>query len=394
MPRRKALARSAVALVLVGALAALLLGGVLSQSNGKQSEFGFDSSGRPEAGGAAHCARVPERSPPKHRSSLIIGLNSVWNDDCNLAAVAGAGVTMERLEIPWSDVERRPGKWDFAEFDKEFARAARHGITMLPLLMNVPGWAGPAWNAFPSKAGAYNAYVAKVVGRYGPHGSFWRKHRDLPARQARWFEIWNEPYLSQFSHGGVNPGAYARLYKGAVTAGRNADGAARFLIQADLYTSESDGGSSGWVGPMFNAVPDLGSYIDGVAVHPYTSTDSPDSYIPNDPRGEFRRIENIRQEFAKRGVGSKPFWITEVGWSTCPANPESCVSDKKQAAFLQSVFEIVKSDYSSWVKAVFPYNYRDGDEDNVSDKEQWFGLIRRAGKPKPAWSVLRAAARA
>src|SRR5919197_2628935 len=127
MPRRKALARSAVALLLAGALAALLLGGVLSQSNGKQSsEFGVDSNGRPEANWAAHCARVPEGPPPKHRSSLILGLNSVWNDDCNLAAVAGAGVTMERLEIPWSDVERRPGKWDFAEFDKEFARAARH----------------------------------------------------------------------------------------------------------------------------------------------------------------------------------------------------------------------------------------------------------------------------
>src|ERR671932_2313949 len=100
MPRRKALPRSAVALVLVGALAGLLLGGVLSQSNGKQSEFGFDSSGRPEANWAAHCARVPEGPPPKHRSSLILGLNSVWNDDCNLAAVAGAGGAVGRRPSP------------------------------------------------------------------------------------------------------------------------------------------------------------------------------------------------------------------------------------------------------------------------------------------------------
>jgi exo-beta-1,3-glucanase (GH17 family) len=143
---------------------------------------------------------------------------------------------------------------------------------------------------------------------------------------------------------------------------------------------------------MFDAVPDLARWFDGVAVHPYTTTDSPSSYTPDDPRGDFRRIENIRQEFAAHGAGSKPFWITEVGWSTCPGDPDSCVSDKKQAAFLAAMFNIVKSDYSSWVQAVFPYNYRDGNEDNVSDKEAWFGLIRRTGEPKPAWNVLRAAA--
>src|SRR5919204_4404351 len=118
MPRRKALARSVAALLLVGALAALLLGGVLSQSNGKQSEFGFDSSGRPEANWAAHCARVPEGPPPKHRRSLIIGLNSVWNDDCNLAAVAGAGGGMERLENPRGGGEPRARERGFAAVDK------------------------------------------------------------------------------------------------------------------------------------------------------------------------------------------------------------------------------------------------------------------------------------
>jgi Glycosyl hydrolase catalytic core len=392
--QRKALARLAAALVLAGALAALLLGGLLSQSSGKFTDFATGSSGRPSADWASHCAHVSGGPPPKHHTSLILGLNSVWNDDCNLAAVAGAGVTMERVELSWATVEPKPGRWNFGEFDRAFANAARHGITMLPLLMDVPSWAGPAANAFPTKTAAYADYVARAVARYGKHGSFWRAHRKIPARPVTWFEIWNEPYLSQFSASGVNPGAYARLFKQAAIAGRAADKSARFLIQADLYGTRKDGSSTDWVGPMFSAVSDLGRYFDGVAVHPYTSTDSPSSYDPSDPRGSFRRIENIRQQFAARGAGSKPFWITEVGWSTCPANPDQCVSDSKQAAYLATVFDIVKSDYSSWVKAVFPYNYRDGNEDNEADKEVWFGLIRRQGQPKPAWNVLRAAARA
>jgi polysaccharide biosynthesis protein PslG len=381
MPRPKALVRPAAVVLLVAALAGLLIGGAFSETSGK-----------PASRSSSHCANVPRGPAPARRSSLVIGLNSVWNNDCNLAAIASAGVSMERLEISWDVVEPRPGKWSFTKFDRQFAVAARHGITVLPLLMNVPGWAGPAWNAFPSNGGAYAAYVARVVARYGPHGSFWRGHRELPARPARWFEIWNEPYLSQFSAGGVDPAAYARLYRRAAMAGGRADPAARFLIQADLYTSTAGGHSGPWVGPMFKAVPDLARWFDGVAVHPYTSTDSPSSYTPDDPRGEFRRIDNIRQEFATHGAGSKPFWITEVGWSTCPGDPDSCVSDQKQAAFLAAMFNIVKSDYSSWVQAVFPYNYRDGDEDNVANKEAWFGLIRRAGSPKPAWNVLRQAA--
>jgi hypothetical protein len=374
----------ALVLALTIALAGLLLGGLMSQS-----------SGRPSANPAAiHCPPVPHGPPPAHHTSLVIGLNSVWNDDCNLAAVAAAGVTVERLEIPWSSVEPRPGKWRFGNFDQEFARAARHGITMLPLLMNVPRWAGPAWNALPARPGRFAAYVARVVGRYGPHGSFWRRHRDIPARPASWFEIWNEPYLSDFSAGGIKPARYARLFKTSVVAGRRTDGSARFLIGADLSGLTASGDPTPWVGPMFAAVPGLARYIDGVAVHPYSSTKSPDSYDPSNPRDSFRRIALIRQQFAAQGAGSKPFWITEVGWSTCPANPDQCVSDSKQAAYLATVFDIVKSDYSSWVKAVFPYNYRDGNEDNQGDKEVWFGLIRRQGQPKPAWNVLRAAARA
>src|SRR3954447_14602786 len=345
--RRKALARATALVALAGALAALLIGGVLSQSDHNQSGQFARGSGQPTADWASHCADVHEGPPPEHHTPLTIGLNSVWNNDCNLAAVAGAGVTMERLELAWSDIQPQPGRWDFREFDTQFARAARHGITVLPVLMNVPAWAGPAWNALPANAAAYFAYAARVVARYGPHGSFWKAHPELPPRQAHWFEIWNEPYLFQFAEGGPDPAAYARLYEGAVTAGRRADPSAKFLIAADLYTGEKDGSSSGWVGPMFDAVPDLARFVDGVAVHPYTTTDSPDSYTPDDPRGEFRRIESIRQEFVKRGVSSKPFWITEVGWSTCPANPDSCVSDEKQAAFLARVFEIVKSDYSS-----------------------------------------------
>src|SRR5882724_3118237 len=138
---RKALVRPLALIVLVAALVGLLLGGVFSQKSGNPASQFPAALSQPGTGPQAttsHCADLPGGAPPKRQTSLIIGLNSVWHDDCNLAAIASAGVTMERLEIPWDGVEAEPGKWDFAEFDREFALAARHGLAVLPLLMNVP----------------------------------------------------------------------------------------------------------------------------------------------------------------------------------------------------------------------------------------------------------------
>src|SRR6478609_7932311 len=122
MRRRMGLRRSLAALVLAGALVALLLGGVLSQS-----------SGSPSTHGPSHCADVPTGAATARHTSLTIGLNSMWNNDCNLAAATSAGVSFERLEIDWSSIEPRPGRWNFSAYDKQFAVAARHGVTMLPL---------------------------------------------------------------------------------------------------------------------------------------------------------------------------------------------------------------------------------------------------------------------
>ena len=232
-----------------------------------------------------------------------------------------------------------------------------------------------------------------MVRRYGPHGSFWRTHRDIPARPATWFEIWNEPYLSQFSAGGVNPGRYARLFKAAAMAGRRADPSARFLIEADLSGLAKDGSSSPWVGPMYAAVPDLDRWADGVAVHPYSGTDSPDSYTASEPsRGlqahradppAVRRTRRRLEALLDHGGGlvdlsGRPHQLRE---RARPGRvPEARVPAREERLL-------------PWVKAVFPYNYRDGLEGNGTYTEAWFGLIRRAGQPKPAWNVLRAAAR-
>jgi hypothetical protein len=343
------------------------------------------------AGQHAPCPRVKSPSV-RHLSTLRVGLNAVWNRDCDLRALARAGIRWERLEVMWSVVEPRPGRWRFGRYDTYFEEAARAGITVLPLLNEAPSWAPE--QGIPQTPGPFSDFVSRAVRRYGPGGSFWRTHRHIPYRPAVWFELWNEPYLSQFSAGDPDPAAYARIVKAAVGAGRQANPAARFLIEADTVAPQPDGSRKDWVGGMYSAVPDLNQWFDGVAVHPYSGPNTPpDYYTPgSSDQSQFRRIQAVHDAFVAHGAADKPFWITEVGWSTCPASTSSCLSPAQQARYTARMFQIVKTEYRQWVKAVFIYNYRDGLHQNAADKEDWFGVLRFNGTPKPVWYVLEHAA--
>jgi polysaccharide biosynthesis protein PslG len=338
------------------------------------------------------CPRVPAGGAHK-QGRLVVGINSAWNNPCNLRAIRSAGATMERLQVGWPSVEPQRGQWTWGEFDKQFAATARSGVSILPLLMGIPGWAGGSLYSVSTNRSGFANYVAHVVRRYGPRGSFWRAHRDVPYRPARWFEIWNEPYLPQFSDGGPNPAAYARLFKAAAIAGNRARAGAKFLLAADTSAQTDSGSLVPWIAPMYRAVRNLNRYVDGIAAHPYSAPQGPLEFTRgHDARFQFRRIEALRHDFVSRGA-RKPVWITEIGWSTCPGSPGNCNTEPEQATYLGQTFRTVKRKYP-WVHALFVYNYRDSPSDtDPGNKERWFGLLRSDGSPKPAWNVLRAEAR-
>jgi hypothetical protein len=373
---KKARLRLAIVLGVAALISAVALGVSLAQPESSATRAG-------------NCPKVGS-SGKGPRPTLIVGANSVWNRLCDLRALTSAGVRWERFEIDWSAVEPKPGRWTWGYVDRQFAETARAGVTILPVLMGPPRWAERTDVTIPSNPNRFAAFVAQVVRRYGTQGTFWRSHRSLPNRGVRWFELWNEPYLPQFSAGGPRPDLYARLVKAATIAGRQANPSAHFLLQADTLGFEPGGHTFDWVGAMYSAVPDLNQFFDGVAAHPYAGVSGPDYYTPDtQDRGQFRRIQELHDNFVSRGAGDKPFWITEVGWSTCPANRETCVTPAKQAAYTQRVFQIVKTEYRPWVQAVFLYNYRDSFRTEASNKEYFFGILHHDGTPKPVWNVIR-----
>jgi hypothetical protein len=312
-----------------------------------------------------------------------------WEQD--LATEVGAGWIRE--EFSWERIEPSNDQWNFSRYDDVVEEAAKRRLTVLPLLMNTPDWAGATWHTVPNDPAEYAEYVGKVTGRYGPGGDFWREHPELPQVAPTHFEIYNETYLEVFTNNDVNPGRYARLVKAAAIAGRAANPNAKFLIQADTFYTYAPGDYRQYIDDMYAAVPDLNKYFDGAAVHPYSSGLSPAHYTAGgNTRWQFGRLAEIRERLAAHGGTDKPLWLTEIGWSTCPAD-DDCVSEDRHADYVRTMFELLRGKYSDYVAGVFLYHMHDWGPRVADDKEYWFGLTRPDGSKKPAWHALRAAAR-
>ncbi len=310
------------------------------------------------------------------------------------AKVRAAGVSWIREELPWSIVERRPGQFDWSAIDGLFLSASRRGLHVLPLLIGSPRWAAPSELALPSDPNRFGAFAARAAARYGPGGRFWRAHPKLDGRLAPvWFELWNEPYLPAFSVGGIDPARYARMVRAALTAGHGANPRARWLMAADLIYEASDGSRRSWLDAIATDDPTLLADVDGFAVHPYSFfAPGEDAEQATSMPFRFSRVGAIDAELASRGAVRQPFWITELGWSTCDRRPD-CVDEREQARRLALAVTRLRTTYARRVRALFVYHLRDFPRRAESDREAHYGLLRTDGSRKPAWAIVRAAAR-
>jgi hypothetical protein len=340
--------------------------------------------------------RIPA---PAVSGGLVVGLNadaSGWGGASTAGRLdlvtSATGTRWLREEFDWATIEPQPGVFDFSYYDHFMLLAAQRGLHVLPVLYDTPAWAGPSYNAIPSNPAAFARYAAAVIGRYGTDGSFWAQNPSLKGSAIGTWEIWNEPYLGSGDNGDYDPGAYARLVKATAIAGRGADPNAKFLMAAEMQSArDANGDWQWWVDALYQAVPDLNNYFDGVAMHDYGN----DVYTLNpnvpgqayDNYGHMLRIENLRQQFVNHNASNKPFWITEIGWSTCTDGNTDCVTPTQQQTYLQQMFKDIHNMWSDWVQGAFVYNYGDGSD--PTSIQGAYGLTYLNGSAKPALSVFR-----
>src|SRR4051794_32719456 len=147
-----------------------------------------------------------------------------------LSSIAATGVRTLRQPFHWSHFEHQPGQYDFGPYDLFVADAARHGITLMPVLTDPPDLYStrPAdgrlyWTYPPTSNDAFAEFARALVGRYGPSGTFWAEHPEVPRLPVHAWQVWNEPNMPQYWGGHPSPEGYAAMLKEVGGAIKSAD---------------------------------------------------------------------------------------------------------------------------------------------------------------------------
>jgi hypothetical protein len=215
--------------------------------------------------------------------------------------MAASGVETARVVFSWADAQPLPlGGFDFTRTDLLVAGAVAHRIDLLPVVIYAPAWARADISQVaspPARESDYTAYLQALVGRYGPAGSFWSEHPELPFRPLRAWQIWNEPQLPyQWSAPGFAQG-YGALLRASYQALKAADPGSTVVLAG--ATNQS------WqaIAQLYSQ-GDIKGFFDVAAVHPYTSS----------PQNVVRVVKLVRGVLRRHGDGRRPIWVTELGF--------------------------------------------------------------------------------
>ena len=201
----------------------------------------------------------------------------------------------------WNQVENPPGTYRFDVYDELVREAARNGLRVLPFV-----WAPPsAYTDRPPGASSTNVYpprdnndyanfMAVLIARYGPNGTFWAQNPSIPKLPIRAWQVWNEPHLPFYWGGRSDAAQYAALLKVAAARIRSADPGAS-VVSAGISDSSLPGAIP--LNTFYQRLYDAGAKgsFDYAAVHPY-ATEVSDALA---------LVDGVRSIMNSRGDGAR-----------------------------------------------------------------------------------------
>ncbi|BCY15467.1 cellulase family glycosylhydrolase [Actinoplanes sp. L3-i22] len=323
------------------------------------------------------------------KTGISYGDTLVWMSDQQLGQALDDAVDLGakwiRNDLSWDDIQNEDsGTYHWQLFDRVLAAAQERGLQVLPVLAYTPAWARAAGcteaTCAPADPAAFARFADAAARRYAPRG-------------VRVWEIWNEENLG-FWKPEPDPDAYAALLQATSRAIRAVDPATTLVMGGLAATGTGTGKISpeDFARAVLRVAPDA---VDAVAYHPYTYPHLAGEHTLFGTSWD--RIAGLRAVLTSAGHPRMPIWLTETGAPT--GGPGSAsdgaggldvthVTEARQATIARDL--VTTAATTPLVDALFWYSDRDLGTD-TSTSENFFGLRRADGTPKPAYAALRSA---
>jgi hypothetical protein len=301
-----------------------------------------------------------------------------------LADQRAAGVRLLRQLFDWSQIEATKGSYSWDSADSLMASSARAGMEVLPVVLYSPTWASscPSYSSPklcpPADFGDFADFFVKLIGRYGPSGTFWSDNPTVPKMPITAWQVWNEPNFPAY-WGTPDAAAYARMLNTVAPAIRAADPHAE-VVSAGMPDSLVR--TAVRLVPYVTALYANGAKgsFDALALHIYDDT-------PDDAVG---LVEQVRAIMNANGDNSVPIWVTEWGWASAGAPSRFATDLAGQAANVDALMGTLVARHEELdIRGLVEYLWHDGSPQ--SDTSQgWpyhLGLVFQDYTHKPSYDA-------
>lgn len=250
------------------------------------------------------------------------------------------GVADVRLEFPWFLIEPANGVYDWSRSDQIMTAAQNEGLTIQPVIVFTPAWAGANTTVAPPAAD-FSAFVTAFARRYD--------------HQVPVIEMWNEA-----DHGHYWNSGEAAYVNSILNPGYAAVKAVDPAIKVEVSGTANDPTANGWLAALYS----LGAHYDVMSFHNYS-----DSAI-----SEAQAIQTMMAAHAD----NRPIWLGEYSVDSTAGDQSALITSTLTA---QAPIAMAQ-----W------YNLRDDTAYNccppVAAVSAHWGLMSAAYAPKPSFTTM------
>ena len=331
-------------------------------------------------------ARLPKEFFGLEPKDVVAGKDAYRAEQ--LARQSAIGVRVMRVLFSWKAVEQKPDQFRASIYDGLVGVAAQNGIRLLPILADPPAFRSSRppgsldGRMYPpvhfSDLGTFGAAMAE---RYGPFGTYWVEHPEIPKLPIRAWQVWNEPHLPAFWPSGPNPHAYVYMLRVVGAAIKRVDPGAQ-IVTAGISDSFLPGAirMRPFVSALY-AARGRGAF-DVLAIHPYARRVS----------RAIGLLRSVRRLMNRHHDSRTPIWVTEIGWASAGDRTMFTTTEQGQAQRVRDfIRKAVALRRQLRLKGVIYYQWRDPDPSLGPCWCVHTGLLRDDLTPKPAYWAFRRA---